>query len=107
MKYISIQELQAVLETKERGNIVVIDVRTPEEYAAACIPGVVSMPLPEIAKHLEELKRYDTVYVHCQSGNRSQRACSSFEALGLENTINVTGGLNEWAKLGFEIIRGR
>ncbi len=107
MKHISIQELQAVLETKERGNILVIDVRTPEEYTTVRIPGVVSMPLDEIEKHLENLRRYDTVYIHCQSGNRSQRACANLEDLGIENAVNVTGGLNEWTKLGFEITRGQ
>lgn len=107
MKHISIQDLKVILETKERGNILVIDVRTQKEYNTVRIPGTVNMPLDEIEKHLEDLKRYDTVYIHCQSGNRSQRACAHLESLGLTNTINAMGGLTEWVKLGFEVVRGR
>jgi rhodanese-related sulfurtransferase len=105
MKHISVHELKDVLNRKKGQDILVIDVRTPDEHRLGRIPQVVNMPLGEIEKRVEELKKYDAVYVHCQSGNRSQRACANLETLGLENAVNVQGGIGEWERLGFQVIR--
>jgi rhodanese-related sulfurtransferase len=106
MKNISVRELRDILNDKERdGNILVIDVRTPDEHRIGRIPQVVNMPLDEIVGKVEELKKYDRIYVHCQSGNRSQKACASLASLGLENAVNVEGGIGEWERLGFEVVR--
>lgn len=104
MKEISVPELREILAKKEK-NVAVIDVRTREEYGAARIGGVVNRPLDEIEEHLDELGKFDAVYVHCQSGNRSARACERLEALGLANTVNVRGGISEWERMGFEVCR--
>lgn len=105
MKKVSVKELRDILNQGQADNSLVIDVRTPEEYRLGRIPQVVNIPLTEIGKRVEELKNYQTVYVHCQSGNRSQKACASLEALGLENIVNVEGGIGEWERLGFEVTR--
>jgi rhodanese-related sulfurtransferase len=104
MKNVSVHELRDVLRGEDK-NVLVIDVRTPDEHRLGRIPRVVNMPLDEIEQKVDELKKYDTVYVHCQSGNRSQRACLSLASLGLENIVNVEGGIGEWERLGFEVVR--
>lgn len=103
MKEISVQELRDILEKKEKENIVVIDVRTPQEHSAARISGVENKPLDDIEKHADELRKFDMVYVHCQSGNRSGQACKRLEALGLANLVNVRGGIGEWEQSGFSV----
>ncbi len=105
MKEISVQELREILAKKEKENILVIDVRTPAEHRAASISQVVNMPLDEIEKHAADLRKYDAVYVHCQSGNRSQQACRRLETLGLSNLANVQGGIGEWERAGFAVCR--
>lgn len=105
MRTIKTNELKEILNKKDRGNILVIDVRTADEHRMSRIPQVINMPLDEIEKNIETLRKYDTIYVHCQSGNRSQRACASLESLGLSNAINVAGGIGEWERLGFEVHR--
>lgn len=106
MKDISVQELREILEKDEKGNILVVDVRTPAEHRSGRIPKVVNMPLGEIEKHIDELRKYDAVYAHCQSGNRSGQACAKLGALGLENLVNVRGGIGEWERAGFDVSRG-
>lgn len=107
MREISVQELREVLAKKEKENALVIDVRTPAEHRAVSISQVVNMPLDEIEKHAEELRKYDAIYIHCQSGNRSQQACRRLETLGLANLTNVQGGIGEWERAGFEVCRGK
>ncbi len=104
MKEISVQELKEVLAKKEK-NMAVIDVRSVAEHTNARIADVVNMPLDEIEKHADKLRQFDTVYIHCQSGNRSGQACQYLEKLGLTNTVNVRGGILEWEREGFEVCR--
>jgi rhodanese-related sulfurtransferase len=106
MKEISVQELREILAKKEK-HVAVIDVRTNEEHGAARIGGVENRPLDEIEKHADELRKFDTVYIHCQSGHRSGQACQRLEALGLANAVNVRGGIGEWERAGFEVCRGK
>lgn len=107
MREISVQELREILAKKERGNVLVIDVRTSAEHRSANISDVTNIPLDEIEKHAADLRRYDAVYVHCASGNRSQQACRRLETLGLSNLTNVQGGIGEWESAGFEVCRGK
>lgn len=107
MKHISIPELKDILNKDDIGNVLVVDVRMPDEYSVSRIPGVVNMPLDEIVKHIDVLQQYDAVYVHCRSGGRSQVACANLEAWGLKNAVNVEGGIKEWERLGLEVIRDR
>lgn len=106
MREISVQELREVLAKKEK-HVAVIDVRTSAEHRAIRIADVRSTPLDEIERHAQELRKYDAVYIHCQSGNRSSQACQRLEALGLANMINVQGGIGEWEQAGFAVCRDK
>lgn len=106
MKSISIQELKELLDTKHLDHKIIIDVRTPGEHNAGHIPCAINMPLDDIEKQADVLRKYDVVYVHCQSGNRSGLACERLETLGLGNLVSVDGGMNEWEEDGFTVARG-
>lgn len=86
---------------------VFIDVRTPEEYAAWHIEGVINMPIDTVQDHLEELRSKDAIYVHCQRGGRAGRACALLDGFGLTNVRKFTGGLDEWREAGLPIATGR
>lgn len=79
-----------------------VDARTPEEYAAGHIPGAKNIPLPEIRDAAEHLKHLDTVYVACYSGGRSSQACQILAAEGVR-VVNVEGGLMTWEQHGFPV----
>jgi rhodanese-related sulfurtransferase len=99
---ISSQELKEILFQNTAANILAIDVRTQFEHFTKKIPGVYSLPLDEIEAHIEQLKSFDKVYIHCQSGNRSMQACQKLAQKGLDNIVNVVGGIDDWEKAGFE-----
>ncbi|MEI6221820.1 MAG: rhodanese-like domain-containing protein [bacterium] len=104
MQSITVQELKSVLDQGKREDILVLDVRTPAEHRGERILGVTNIPVQEIGKHLDELKKYKQVYVHCASGNRSGSACVQMAQYGLPNAINVSGGITEWKKEGFPVL---
>ena len=73
-----------------------VDVRTPEEYAAGHIPGSISIPLAALPARYHELGDPDTpLFVHCLSGGRSGQAVRFLKSVGYTNVKNI-GGINAW-----------
>jgi len=105
-KTITIQELKKVLE-KNNNNSIVIDVRSKKEYDAVNINESINIPLDQIEKHKKELEKYDTVYIHCQSGNRSQKACQYLSDLKNTNVVNILGGIQEWQSKGLPVVKSK
>jgi phage shock protein E len=85
--------------------ITVIDVRTPEEYAAGHIKGAqnVDIASPDFQKNLAKLDPAKTYLVHCAAGGRSTRSLSILNKLGFKSIIHLDGGLNGWKKAGLPL----
>ena len=73
------------------GSAILLDARTPEEYAAGHMEGFCNIPLDDLRDRLDEIEPGKSVYVTCQSGLRSYIACRILEANGHE-AYNFTGG---------------
>lgn len=101
MQHVDVSELKNLLNTGTAADTLVIDVRTPAEYRREQIVGVVNMPLDKIENYVDDLRDYENVYVHCASGNRSAQACQKLDTLGLDNIVNVQGGISAWKDAGF------
>lgn len=80
----------------------VVDVREPDEYAAAHAPGVLHIPLGEVPARVGELPADETIYVICQLGGRSAKAVEFLEARGLD-AVNVAGGTAAWVEAGLPV----
>ena len=83
-------------EVFEPGSIVV-DVRTPEEYAEGHIPGAINIPLDTLGDgQPAELPDLDQrIYVYCRSGRRSATARSILNEIGDTDVVDV-GGILDW-----------
>ncbi|SDF80567.1 rhodanese-like domain-containing protein [Sporolituus thermophilus] len=75
---------------------VILDVRTPDEFAQGHIPGAVLIPLDQLDKRLDEVPKDKKVLVICRSGNRSSQATKLLRNNGFTNVYNVLGGMNHW-----------
>ncbi|MET9883286.1 rhodanese-like domain-containing protein [Streptomyces sp. NPDC006430] len=84
---------------------VVLDVREPEEYRAAHVPGAHLAPLSMLAAALPRVPEGRTVYVICASGNRSQWAADRLAAAGMD-ALSVAGGTRGWAGMGRPVVTG-
>ena len=100
---ISPQEAKKVMESDK--NILLIDVRTLEEYRGNHIPNSHSVPLDNLSIGIEKLvPNKDTkLILYCQSGARSNVACNQLVKLGYTNISNL-GGIMSWP---YEIVRSR
>ena len=75
---------------------VLLDVRSPEEYAGQHIEGSTNVPVQELPKVLEMVPDKSTpFFVHCLSGGRSSVACNFLKRIGYTNVTNI-GGLSEY-----------
>jgi rhodanese-related sulfurtransferase len=84
---------------------VLFDVRNPDEYEEARVPGGVLVPLPEVPDRIGEFPTSGEVLVICRSGARSMRAAAFLRANGVE-AVNVAGGTMAWIQSGRPVDSG-
>ena len=100
---ISISELAGLVEPT------IIDVREVDEYISGHVPGAINIALSELVGREDECGLGPIVYVICQSGGRSLRACghlSTIPSLEESTFINVAGGTGMWIVEGHEVAAG-
>ncbi|MGH9153074.1 MAG: rhodanese-like domain-containing protein [Acidimicrobiales bacterium] len=81
------------------GGALLVDVRMPDEYVEARVPGAVLIPLPELGARAGEVPSDRRVYVICASGGRSAAAVEALNNAGWD-TVNVAGGTKAWVAEG-------
>jgi adenylyltransferase/sulfurtransferase len=77
--------------------LTLIDVREPDEFEIARIPGSRLIPLGEFERRLTELPRSGALVFHCHSGGRSAHAAQLAKDAGFENVYNLEGGIDAWS----------
>ena len=82
-----------------------IDVREPDEYTAAHVPGAVLVPLATVPDNLAQVPTDGTVYVICAKGGRSLKAAEFYRGQGID-AVNVAGGTTAWADAGHPVSTG-
>lgn len=96
MAYQAITQEEAKKMMDAGEGIVILDVRTREEYESGHIRGAVCLPNEEIEGEPEELPdKTQTILVYCRSGNRSRQAAGKLAALGYERVFEF-GGILDW-----------
>jgi sulfur-carrier protein adenylyltransferase/sulfurtransferase len=89
---------RALQEKLSRGEeIVILDVRNPEEVEISRLPGSVLIPLGELPERVAELNTADQLVVHCRMGGRSAKAVEFLRSVGFRKVKNLVGGINAWA----------
>jgi rhodanese-related sulfurtransferase len=86
----------------QKAGVQLVDVRSPEEYAAGHVPGAVLVPLGELKAsdpRLASINPKEPVYFICAVGGRSSKAADQMAAAGW-HTVNVQGGTNAWIAAG-------
>ena len=96
IKEITGDELKARLNAGEQ--LMIVDVRQPEEREEINIPSSILIPLGELEERIDEIEDYreKEIIVYCRSGNRSANACMFLQMMGFENPVNLKGGMLAW-----------
>lgn len=102
----SITPTQAQELLKEGDNVVVLDVRTPDEFSQEHLAGATLMPVQILDQNLVELDsvKHKKILVYCASGMRSVTASRILGENGF-TAINLKGGIGQWKSDGFEVVQ--
>jgi rhodanese-related sulfurtransferase len=93
-------ELLRRLDSGER--LLVLDVRSPEEFAQGHVPGAVNISHSEIAQRMDELApfRETDVILYCERGVRAAKAEAALRAAGFESVLHLNGDMSSWRRNG-------
>ncbi len=103
VREITIEELKIALITGAQ----IIDVRETDEYVSGHVSGATHIPLGTVPNNMEPFRSDDDIYVICQAGGRSMRACEFLHDQGITNVVNVIGGTAGWIALGNPVTTGQ
>ncbi len=104
MKTISPIEFQKILAATP--DALVIDVRTPVEFAEVHVPQARSVPLDELKPAALGLSKDQPVYLLCRSGQRATKAAEKFAKEGFTQLIVIEGGTLAWIDSNLPVTRG-
>ena len=96
-------EQLAELRARPDAPVVVLDVRTPEEFAAGHVPGAVNIPYDQIGTRLSEIPKTDDVVLYCRSGRRAGLAAETLSAAGYTKLAHLTGDMQGWTAAGLPV----
>lgn len=85
---------------------ILLDARTPEEYAVSHLPGAQRVPPDaDTVAGIDTLSRETPIVVYCSVGYRSARIASRLRAQGFTNVSNLEGSIFRWANEGRPVVR--
>ena len=102
---ISIEKFEEMRKAKD---VVVLDVRTPEEFKAGRVPGARNVDVKDerFAERVKSLDKDKTYLVYCRTGRRSNAATATMKQLGFGKLYNFAGSMAEWEKAGKPVEKG-
>ena len=86
------------LEKLDRAEIVIVDIRSEEEFKRGTIDGAINLPIEEIPARIDELEKEKTIYVLCHTGEKSKGITEELTKQGF-TACNVEGGYRSFLRL--------
>ena len=91
-----LQPLDVAVALTDESSLRLVDVRTPEEWGVARIPGA-TLITEELARELMRLPRDTAIVFFCHVGERSLDAAAYYAGHGFKNVWSMTGGIDAWS----------
>ncbi|MFC1653494.1 rhodanese-like domain-containing protein [Patescibacteria group bacterium] len=93
-------DITKAIRKQKNDNVVILDVRTTQEYEEEHVVGAVNWDVERIKKdEFPEIPKDFEIYIYCRSGNRADQALILMENEGFESVVNI-GGLRDWKFMG-------
>jgi hydroxyacylglutathione hydrolase len=105
MESMPLMDVHELHRRVEDGDIDVLDVRQPAEWAAGHIDGAAFITGARLPQRIEEVQGDRPVAVICGSGHRSSVMASLLQSNGRENVFNVAGGMGAWRSAGYPTVK--
>ncbi len=89
------------------GTYLILDVRTPAEYAAGHLKNALNVPHDRLADRMSDLRKYASVpvLVYCKSGKRAALAIETLGGAGFTNLNHLTGDMDGWLAAGYPVTK--
>ena len=86
--------------------LVILDVRTPQEWGFGHLKGSINLDFksPSFRDQIARLDRGNAYLIYCRTGVRSARALLLMRALGFKELYNLTKGIEQWQREGYEVV---
>ncbi len=101
VKEIDSVDLQARITNGD--DLVLLDIRSAGELVHGMLPDADHLPMHLIPLRISELPKDKDVVLYCHSGARSYHACAYLAQQGIDNAINLRGGILGWARSGYQL----
>lgn len=100
-------DAQKFNELIHAGNGVVLDVRTPQEYARGHIDGstLINISDREFQSKIQLLQKDKPIYIYCLTGSRSRVAANYMAQTGFSKIYNLQAGILDWQRCGFTTVK--
>jgi len=104
IKAVDADSVKTLMKNK---NIVILDVRTPEEFTEGHLKGSVNIDYRDenFEKGIDTLKKYVTYVVYCRSGRRSEEAGKLMSEKGFKKIYHYHGGILDWEEKKNELVK--
>jgi rhodanese-related sulfurtransferase/rubrerythrin len=93
---LSVEKLREWMAGRKESDLLLLDVRQPQEYMSGHIPGAALIPLPELIDKAGELDPAVPVLAYCRIGNRSRAAAAFLLSEGFSRVYSLEGGITAW-----------
>lgn len=95
---VSLITQEALIERLRQGDdqLLILDVRTPEEYVAGHVPGAVNVPHDALRSHLASIPKDKDVVLYCRSGRRAGFAAATLQDNGYTRLLQLEGDMIGW-----------
>lgn len=95
----------AIFQNELSDDVVVLDIRTPEEYASGKIAGAINLDFysSDFENQLAQLDKTKEYKIYCNSGNRSSSALSMMRDMGFSDVSELSGGIQSWKANGLPV----
>lgn len=97
------EELLQRINAKDSG--LILDVRTPAEYAEGHVPGAINIPHDQLSARISEVAgfRGKDVVVYCRSGKRAAIATDVLKQAGFSKLLHLQGDMSGWSEKGLPV----
>ncbi|MCB9231161.1 MAG: rhodanese-like domain-containing protein [Bacteroidia bacterium] len=105
VKQIQVDDFKAMVDAGQ--DFVLLDVRTPEEWAGGVAEGAqkINYQSSDFKEKIAQLDKSKEYVVVCAVGGRSGKACNIMSEMGFEKVNNVQGGMNGWISKGYPVVK--
>jgi rhodanese-related sulfurtransferase len=100
---VSVSEAKTLIDKKT--SLIILDVRTLQEYEEGHIDEAINIPVQELEKRLNELSKDEEMLIYCRTGNRSGQAVKILESNGYNKIFHMNEGITRWIAEGHQLVQ--